>query len=326
MIVTIAYFIAMLSEASAGNAISSAALITATTVSIQVPAPALAHGYTTLAFYDNFATNTVDINNTGAKGYNWYIQSGWPRCYQTAWQSFTSGVSGHLTVANNALTIASGQMGSSSQPAGAQLASAIPAANAQNYNGTIFNGAMYIEIRSQFSPGASPGSPNSWPIFFAIPYEFLVVGSVTVFEELDFWEAFPQGVGAINFQAQTHEWTFSSPTAGTANSTAVGNWTYPATQPTAGLYFTMGFLLQPSTANSGTGVIRKFFNGVEVLDQLYFTASGGSPGATPTNASGIFSLADTENFILMLGAGPSWPNVISSVSVWCASSACKTVN
>jgi hypothetical protein len=278
------------------------------------PSQAAAFGLTRCAFFDDFTTpSSVDANNTGAPGYNWYAKNTWPNAPGLAgaqWRAYPPTPAANLSVANSVLTIASDWVGGFSMG----LSTAASAQNGAGYIGTAFNGAMYLEATFAFDPALAAGQ-GQWPAWWAIPLEFIAgtVGLGNPFIELDCFEALP-GSGSINPIMSLHEWTTQ---AGSFTNTQATNNSVNLSGADLTQFHKYGTLYIPAASNGGTGLIRRYFDNAHLSNDVTFSPTGpATPGASPTNPNGTFSIVDSQHLTLILGAGQNWPIHVDSVAVW----------
>ena len=114
--------------------------------SLQPPAGALAGGFTTNTFSDDFATlGTIDLDNTQNAGFDWYV---------TCWFCGTVTAKSSLSIVNGALRMTSGALYG-------QLA------GKNGVVGKSFTKGAYFEARLAFALPAD--NSKSWPSFWALP-------------------------------------------------------------------------------------------------------------------------------------------------------------
>ena len=147
------------------------------------PSQAVAAGFSTLAFADEFnSADTISVNN--ASGYKWY-----PLNFFNPQASLPTS---SYSVGNGCLIILSDASGYSDG-----LATASPT----NTLGAFQYG--YFEARIQFNPKGSEGS--AWPAFWS--YALEATQGESPFAELDFMEAYPQGTSGATVLTTVHQWT-----------------------------------------------------------------------------------------------------------------------
>ena len=119
---------------------------------IPEPGAAVLQNYNHLAFDDEFSsTSSIDMSNSHASGYNWYLQN---------WFSSSASNSSNVTISNGVLELGGGGSG------GATIVSAF-ANSSGGYTGTVFGSGTYMEASIQFNPSAG-GSASSWPAFWGL--------------------------------------------------------------------------------------------------------------------------------------------------------------
>lgn len=283
-------------------------------IGLTPPSEASAVGYIKLTFYDNFGSPaTVDLNNTKASGYNWYVNNAWPHLNAngTAWTPFLTApatLSSYLSFGTSGLEISDDN---------SHIDSSLDTCvdnGAGAFIGTTFANGLYLQVSASFDPSlATSGAVTwgSWPLpGWLVPAAFLD-GTITNtnFGELDNFECFPQ-TATCNFLFTTHDWNTSN---GTNNFFQIN----PSGSPTYTSPNTYGFLWVPASQNGGVGYIKRFLNDVQQGSTLTYSAGGSpSPALSPSNPTGALSEIDSQAFCLLLGTGHSWPMFVYSVQIW----------
>lgn len=264
------------------------------------PAPASAHGYVTRTFFDDFTSlSTIDVNNTRAPGYKWYVQN-WDQT--TALPASAIHINNSiLKLDTNAGNYTEGLISCTPTSANNQVWT-----DANGYIGSTFSNGMYIEFSAAADPALSTSGATAWPAVWSDAVRFragcLAAGPFT-FTELDFFEYFPNGNGAITPHFAIGDWSLSSCTSGSGsfNSNDVPS----LGSPTYTNQNIFGTLWVPMAKNSGTGIIQRYFNGVHRSEcDISWTAGG------------QFSGLDSELIELIIGAGVNWPIYVDYVAVW----------
>lgn len=299
--------------------ISDAALATATFINPTVPAAASARSFTTLAFYDNFSsTSTIDLSDTLAAGFKWYIHNTFPANANGAnsgWATELSTSAGLLSIGSGYLTISNATP--SQHPVGVSLMSCGTKGSAPGYVGSVFGGGFYVEVMMSFDPSHSLAGLAAWPVWWTVTSEELT-GAVTHFPELDGYEALPIGTGTFSSAANVHDWIISNGVTSQSNQNTNGQ----IDAALSGYDFTKmhryGRLWVPASKNSGTGLLQTWIDGVHITanDVTYQSGAPATPGATPSNPNGTFFIMESDHLCLILGAGTNWPANFGSVQVW----------
>lgn len=308
-----------------------------TPLPLPVPSPAAAVGYNRLAFFDDFTTaSTIDGNNTGNAGYNWYVDFTNGRNY-TNGDAFPPITTNDYSVSNSILTLQN-----SSGNTGFQ---GICSAKFNN-DGTLKHGfaitaGAFIQYSFRYDDGLAPGltGATSWPSIACNSFSGFVNG-VFPDTELDCYEGppcslsgFPACTGT-NFAPTVHtnkQFNFNYRAANL--NTISGGLNVNGGSQTNGQNWnnmqTMGTLWVPMAQNSGTGYTKRFVvqggspNWVELpLVFVEYTATGpatfpnGGNSINGTNSNGIFSTLDSQlNPVLIYGA-LGWPILVDYVAVW----------
>lgn len=287
------------------------------------PYPAQAWGYSNLTFYENWAsTGTIDLSNTMASGFNWYINNAFPNAVvgSTNFGNILTAAatqSGDLSVSSNQMAISTDR---------SNIAESLNTCvwNGSALIGTTFTGGFYIDVPMKFDPTAGQTGFNAWPIFWFAPKEFLN-GSITNtnFAEIDGFEGIPTSSGGGTTACATdcddrmsdHDWNSNgtdnlyNPTISSALLSSFGTWTYNAVHH-------IGLLWVPTTRNSGTGIISRYVDGVQVSSLTYSSSTGTNPALSPSNPNGALFEMESENFCLLLGTGHDQTTTFGPIQVW----------
>jgi hypothetical protein len=289
-------------------------------ICLAAPGPAKDAGFTDLVFYDDFLTpKTIDINGTGAPGYNWYTKhftgpdipipinptpASWLRVQDSILTILTS-----VNPGFNGFELASTCFyGGTSVANGFQL--------------TPGNGA-YFQVNCAFNPALAPGSatpPTGWPtplwMQSTAGHLAQVNGtSLAHYVEYDVLEVIPtSAAGAPVYSFGAHDWTSVGATY-TSNTVE----TFGRMSPGTGFH-TWEMLWQTIAGGGGAnGLVQRFYDGTYLgppYDMTYSTSAGSAPAATPSNPNGSFSSGDSEIFTLFMLTGQNWPLQIDWLAVW----------
>jgi hypothetical protein len=270
------------------------------------PAPAVAAGFTRLAFEDDFTTpDSIAPTRDASSGYKWY------------WSTDTNPWS--VDTAATAASIANGNHGGGANASarGGVLTMTGPGfpnggiltvpGNALNHAGAVLpaegDGCWshgYFEAYLQFKIDGNQSTDlsNGWPAFWSWSAQGLKgygYGSSSVttdnWSEIDFMESYGTIFGNTpgNWGATMHQWP-----ANASNGTA--------TQHTDDEWHTYGCAW--SSTGSGTGQVKFFFDNVQVGQTIL-------SGANQTQ----FSLENMYQFVV-LGTGVNWDMNVDWVHVW----------
>lgn len=253
-----------------------------------------AAGYTHLAFNDDFTdATTIDYANTGAAGYNWYLDRPWGASTLAA---------SEVTIANSVMTLTQADSlynwGISTYHYGTQ------------HGRGFMHG--YYEARMRFDPSYATAITHDiqWPAFWSESINTCINNPPT-FAELDFFEAYhPLGQTYDGkFTGTVHDWTRSTP-----NNIDRGSYGNNIASTPDGTNFTQwhdyGCLWEP-------GKIRWYFDGQLMLTQAYSATA--PPYPNPENhPTGTYSLIDNEplGMTVILGSGDGWPLEVDLVRIW----------
>ena len=274
---------------------------------------------------DTFADlSTIDVNNTLASGFHWYVNRpfSWG---PVAASNFTLDANGVvLTTPDTFSNWSMSTMGDN---------------GAGGYVGTVFSGGMYVEARFAFD-NTLFNFGNGWPSFWSMAVEHLQGNRTTQwpgqaagyehFMEDDYFEYDNPNAGRDQWGSVMHDW--------------YGN---PATQinsaPGGGTNWNNGFMVKPgstivwnlatfhtlghlyvagSVANGGNGYVQTYIDGVAAVStsspastKVTWTDTITTPAALPSS-SAVFAIQDQDHMPLILGTGNNIPFHIDFVTVW----------
>jgi hypothetical protein len=264
------------------------------------PAQAAAAGFTCETFQDGnpWTLATIDVNNTKAPGFKWYVDMNWPNAMDTAWQSLGINLPGDFSISSGKLVFApQGPVvyGPGSQHVG-NIISCYPTANAPYWGGSAFSGGFYFEVLATWPNGTAHGTEQSWPIAWtwSVTYLSRGIGTTAAASEFDEFEA--------PFARNYHLWQhIAGNTTSTDNSSSCGG---TCGTPASGTKF--GVLLVPSWRNNGTAKLDWYQNDVFMLTN--------PPPSGYT--SSVYDFSAKEEMCLLLGAAQSNPATFSTVRLW----------
>ena len=261
------------------------------------PANPGASGYS-LYFDEEFNNESmIDVNHTGANGYNWYVGQffGSPTTSSTMYS-----VSGTGTLTISGCPVTWGSTIHTTEP---------DANNGQGFHGTVFTagGGVYFEARIAMMNTSSIGS-NAWPCFWSTDMKRdtglneQMPGNPLDYEEIedDFMEYNPTWGDGCGYLSTMHDWCGTIAT-GTSYNINNDNNLLPLTLSTDFTqWHTYGSLWVPGTADNGwMGYRQEFFDGVP---QAAVCWQGNQVGTFPPIGSYLFSLKDQDQFEVILGA------------------------
>lgn len=297
------------------------------------PPQAATVGYTQNTFSSTF-TNDIDLNNTRAPGYHWYLNKffGWPPT-QPSSLHFNSDGSLTLTSGGSTANFAISSAADSGKPA------------PNDWVGTAFGGGGYFEAEFKFDPSfvmkpGAVGFPAWWlgalEHAHRTPHGAQWKGQVPGFEhyievdifEYNQWKNHPFNV----YSGAVHDWygihNQTCPGKAYCDATNYNNTTrfsnYLISTPTNTdfrQYHKYGVLWVPATKTS-QGYLQYYFDGKPTNDRVSWslydeqahrplmlqTASQSTPW--------VFGILDRQHLILILGTGNGQPMTIKDVNVW----------
>ena len=291
--------------------------------------PAAAVGYNTLVLFDDFNnTSTIDMANTNAPGFNWYL---------TRW--FTGGAttisSSNISVSGSVLTIGGG--GGDVWP---HIATAFDT-GLDTFTGTVYEDGGYFEMRMKFNPALYDVnfSANGIPNFYGMSIEHVAdlhstsggkwpgqVSGYSHFIEVDFFET--NSAATTNYFSVTHDWGGTAPEPGSGNypqNIVTTNYVIDIGEMDFTKFHIYGCLWVPQVGAT-PGRLQRYFDGA-LVQSIYFLGPPGSPplpvdspnSFTPDiSAEGTrtYSVIDTQRLVLLLGGGKNWPMQVDWVKVW----------
>lgn len=275
-------------------------------------------GFNSLTFYDDFSSlSNVDTNDTTASGFKWYLHNAWPNASLLSYRAIASADPSGI-ILNSA-----GQGMQLSKGSHFNLTTACTD-GAGGYHGQVFSGGGYFECSMNYNVAQAQSGFAIWPAFWSLGLNHLQNSNISNYQELDFYEAIPSGTGTISEIFGLHDWNITSPPSntlsGNGNSSATigGPGALPGA-PTLTQFHTYSSLWIPSKLNGGTGVIKRFFDGMPIASttQNYSVLAAPSPAFIPSSTVGAFSGIDSDSIFLILSAGPgtSMPANVNGVLV-----------
>jgi len=274
---------------------------------------------------DNFANlSTIDLNNTKASGFHWYVGRffGWGA---VASSNFTTDANG--LVLNTPDTFSNFSMGSATDNA------------TGGYVGTVFSGGMYIEASMAFDSSLFNFS-NGWPSFWSMAVEHMQgthndqwpgqAAGYEHFMEDDYFEYDNPNGTRDQWGSAMHDW-FGNP-ASQINNAPGGNTPWNnAFQVKPGsvivwnatTFHTLGHLyVAGSVANGGNGYVQTYIDGVASVStsspastKVTWTDTITTPAALPTSTA-VFAIQDQDHMVVILGTANNIPYHIGHVNIW----------
>jgi hypothetical protein len=268
-----------------------------------------------LSFDDEFTTlNSVDVNNSGAVGFKWYVQ--YPYGASTTPANRFS-----LTTDGLVLTPQSGDNTQWMMATAAKRSS-----NAQGFVGNVFGGVdgYYAEAQISFD-NTLVNTSNGWPSFWAESLQHMITtdqwagqaSGYAHFIEDDFFEYdTAAGSGANSYGQAVHDWygLYKVTCSGFCDDT-LPNFVVKLNTTTWTTPHTISQLYIPGTASNGfVGLLQNFFDGVHVNVNYTWTNAGAR--TPPLVAPYLGSIMDRQSVAIVLGTGVGAPMTIRYVRVW----------
>lgn len=292
------------------------------------PNIAAAYGYNNLLMFDDFNNlGTIDINNTLNPGYNWYVQylqtnaSGqqkWVlnpgavtaytdtviKIQQSAASSTPNLTGGYLTNMGIKGNFGSTSLvGTAINPNGCYMEAAIAYNNSDitsNYQSNInYTGAFWLFDNTLTLTG---NNNLSFPL--------------NGLAEVDVMEIFYDGSGSPFIPM--NDWTWYNNNGNYGSSYINNTNTNSGLTPGDGNMHKYGMLWVPQSKNGGTGLIKRYFDGVEVSAcAVTYTSSGISPQENGSVVGWMSCLENMSGLGLQIGPGLSGaPMYVDYVGVW----------
>lgn len=287
-----------------------------------IPQVALDNGLKTKVFSDNFCSSaTVDVNNTGggpSAGFKWGTNNAWTNSAGTwgglPWNTFAATRAVDISFGTCSMRLAGAP--SSTNPG--WLVSAIQ--NGATWRGYVFTGDFYASVCLQFDPALGLGTDIYDPGMFSFPLSFLI-SAATTFAEIDYVDIanLTAPNGQPIYYTAVHDWKTSTTSNINSNS--------QSTTPNSNAHC-YGTLWLTAANHGGTGTVKWYKDNTLMTTVTYTSGAPASPGATPSNPNGTFFDLEGQQqpLILETGGGTTqWPTTFTDVEVWCASTACMTV-
>jgi hypothetical protein len=274
------------------------------------------------SFFDDFNDlSTIDLNDTRAPGFKWYVHNLFPNSYMTTFGWTTNPPSAPTPAAN--LSISSPSVLKIYNPNNNQIGYqsqiwSVATDGSNGYVGTTFSPPMVFD--GYFNWNGSDVSPN-WggnPAFWGASIEALTgTPSSGRFLEWDVTEATPNG------SSTKHDW--SNPSSPVDHHSGINN----MYSMVAGTFMRISGIWVPSTDSDGNGwgFFLSFVDGQYFpRSDIYYSAS--AVPIPPVGPSGTFSEADSQHMPIFLNTaenvtanpGGGWPMYIDWVKVHTAGS------
>jgi len=143
--------------------------------------------------------------------------------------------------------------------------------------GTTFSNGGYFEVSMAVpNPGGAINTMPSWPAAWFMDVKWFT-GQVLRGAEPDIIEALPQ-TGSVAMLMAAHDWDF-------VNTINYNTGLTPSGPADVTIQHRYGFWWVPASKNNGTGVLRRYLDGVYQGQVLYSATSGATPAFAPSNPS-----------------------------------------
>lgn len=311
---TAALFFSFPAFAMSGGASSGMSAIPCTATP---PSQASSFGIVNIKFCDTFQDLTsIDVNNSGASGYDWYPAPPLNAYVITPPKNITTDGTG-MELLGGGGTYGDNSSGKTLQTVGRKTTSPY-------YVGVPISGSYYAEVEFKFD-STTPGNQTSGnaPAWWDNDYIHYLRGNSypvsfpTSYVELDMVECLPGSPGAAcGMNTQFHHWVWNDTTkSGSTDCSSNNMWTI---SPTVSNYNKYGVMVVTSADNGGTGLIRFYLNNNQYAQCTY--TAGGTPNCTNGQQScptGALMELDTQQTTIMFGDGYyPWQESARNFHVW----------
>jgi hypothetical protein len=270
------------------------------------PEAASSVGFHNLSFCDDFnSISTIDVDGTGAPGFNWYTR-------------FSRGGRGGQGGPDH--TLPSGYSVSHSvlmTTSAGSFAQAMTTRDPVTGNGQAWNFGFF-EARIRFDPTLGPKAP--WfPCFWALSSFYEQYHNENIRPELDIFEAYSQGPNGRGgngpypgeFLGTLHHWQLNGNGQQLNISNSNNN---QKVDVDWSQWHVIAALWVP-------GKVTWYLDGKALMSQEY--SATGPPNPLPheragaaTDFTGVFDVLDTQTMQLIIGSAPGWPMYFDWVRVW----------
>jgi hypothetical protein len=270
-------------------------------------------------FFDDFnSISTIDVNDTRAAGFNWYVRNAWPNAHGGI-TTAPKTQPGDITVSNSILTLLTDR-----SLIGEGLNTAADNGSG-GFVGNVFYPPFLMESVASFNPANAlgAGSPAISPVaLMSTDLQFLLANTEP-FVEIDVCKANATGAGTIAPQQTVHDWNTNLSVNNIFQGTAVvGSPTFTQMHRYSCLYLSVdavgGEVIANPANGEGFGEIFFFFDGVYTGQDINYNnkAIGTSPALTPSSPANALFESDLRRHALVIGAGTNWPLYVDSIAVW----------
>jgi hypothetical protein len=288
------------------------------------PAVAAKYGFTHPVLYETWTngTATIDLNNTKAAGFNWYVNSYFPvqnNWWNSGFNSKSAATAGQFSASNGVMTFS---------PLGNSDLLSTCVWNGSTVIGTTFAGGFYLDVMASFDPILAGDTSHSWPAVWMLPVEFLNGGSGISGHVVDtsVFEAYPVAggtlclskcqllMGAHDEQAgQTSRTPQYVPDVTTTMAPAFGTFSWTSLHH-------YQFLWVPQAKNGDSnGILSWWIDNVPMVTITYSSTSRSNPGLNPDGGVGELSYGDSSHFCLLINTGTAQtgqPINVGAFQVW----------
>lgn len=274
------------------------------------PTQATIAGMTNLARCNTFGTNqNVDVNNTGAAGFNWYTQFPDTTYPATPASSYTNDGTGLSVITSDSYSLTT--LGYSSA--------------APYWVGTPLYGSYYTEVDRKWNVIQPPGGGGDThhPTFWTTGGLYSLNGSIvngppsTPMVEVDVLECNEAGAGNDCYTNQSlHAWSDISGTLTAECNISIG---YGGSGINFANYNTYGLLYVTMADGGGTGSWTWYVNNVQTAQCTYTASTYACTAGSfigPNCSSAAWIAAETQATSFMLTSGYNWPVTNRNFHVW----------
>lgn len=271
--------------------VSGAAVPSVQAAAVNAPVQALRAGINDLKFEDDFTNaNTVDLAGTGDAGFNWYLDRpfGWGAASAS-----------EVAIADSVLTV-------KSKPNGHAAGWGMSTYSIKGDTGYAFQyGYAEAKIRFNHQGQRTNNDRDYFPCFWSFSKAHTLMRDKGHWGEIDIFEAYTDQSDPL-YQGQYVGTVHDHYTDGSKHIQNGNHWQDGVIKDSG--WHTYGMLWEK-------GKISWYFDN-QLMHSIEYSADGYPKPMSPGYKPGAFSILDSEEMVLVLGASESWPMDVDYVRVW----------
>jgi hypothetical protein len=291
-----------------------------------VPQPPLAqqYGFNSLAFYEPWeSTATIDLTNSKAPGFNWYINGYFPvpnNWWLSSFNTKTPASPSQISVSNGIMTFVD-----STQHEGNLISTCVW--NGSALVGATFGGGFYLDAMMGFDNYLGADTTHSWPALWMVPAEHLTGGTGVSGHVIDtsVMEAYPGADAFCQNKCAILMGTHDEQVGQTTNAPQYTPDVNSRMQSIFGTFdFThlhhWSFLWVPQAKNGGSvGLMQWYVDSHLILQMTYSSTSTSNPPLSPSAGNGELSYQESSHFCIFIDPGAAstgQPTYTGTVQIW----------